>query len=132
MNPIKNYYNKIIKQDFVNKFNASHNKKIPKIKKLTLNFGCKSFTIQKFATTMLALEIIAKKKASITTSKKPNIFLKIQRGQPAGGKVELRKKNAYVFINKLNLIIFNLPKFKNFSGFKLKNQTLLCQLPKTL
>nr|YP_010377409.1 ribosomal protein L5 [Navicula tsukamotoi]QYB23096.1 ribosomal protein L5 [Navicula tsukamotoi] len=128
MNPFKNYYKRIVKQDFINKFKTNRNKKLPKLKKITLNFGCKSFPLPKFATTMLALEIITKKKPSITKSKKPNILLKIQKGQPVGGKVELKKNSAYTFINNLNLTI--LAQFKNFSGVKMKNHTLFCQLPK--
>nr|UXN44152.1 ribosomal protein L5 [Navicula sp.] len=128
MNPFKNYYKKIIRQDFVNKFKTDCNKKLPNIEKVTLNFGCKGFTLPKFATTMLALEIIAKKKASITTSKKPNILLKIQKGQPAGSKVELKKNNAHLFINNFNLSV--LTQSKNFSGFRVKNQTIFYQLPK--
>ena len=130
MNLLKNYYTKIIKQDFINKFKTPNNTKIPKLKKITLNFGCKNFSIQKFATTMLALEIITTKKALTTTSKKQNILLKIQKGQPAGGKVELENNEIHFFINKLNLEI--LPKFRNFSGFNIKDRkhNFHCQLPK--
>ena len=128
MNPFKNYYKKIIRQDFVNKFKTNHNEKLPNLERITLNFGCKGFTLPKFATTTLALEIIAKKKASITTSRKPNVLLKIQKGQPAGNKIELKKNRAYVFINNFNLSV--LTQFKNFSGFKVKNQAISYQLPK--
>ena len=128
MNPFKNYYKRIIKQDFINKFETSNNKKLPKLKKITLNVGCKNFPLSKFATTLLALEIITKKKASITISKKPNVLLKIQKGQPAGGKIELKKNSAYIFVNNFNLTIS--AQLKNFSGFKIKNQALFCQLPK--
>ena len=128
MNPFKNYYKKIVRQDFINKFKTNRDEKLPDVKKITLNFGCKGFTLQKFATAMLALEIIANKKASVTPSKKPNILLKIQKGQPAGGKIELKKNNTYIFINDLNLSV--LTQFKNFSGFKIKNQAIFYQFPK--
>ena len=62
MNSFQTYYKRVIKQDLTNKFIFSNNKKIPKFKEITLNFGCKNMTIQKFATTMLALEIISLKK----------------------------------------------------------------------
>ena len=120
MNFLETYYRRIIRQDLVNKFTFNNNKKIPKLKKITLNFGCKNLSIQKFAITMLALEIIALKKGTITTTQKPNVILKIQKGQPAGCKVELKNHQIYHFLTKLNIEI--LPKLKNFQGFKLKKQ----------
>jgi large subunit ribosomal protein L5 len=118
MNFLKYYNEKIIKQDLINKFKFNNLNEIPYLKKITLNFGCKNFTIHKFATTMLALEIIVKKKSTLTISKHANVLLKIQKGQPAGCKVVLKKKMMYDFLTKLILDI--LPKLKNFLGFKIK------------
>lgn len=120
MNFLENYYKRIIRQDLTNKFIFNNNKKIPKIKKITLNFGCKNFSIQKFAVTMLALEIIALKRGTITTTRKPNVILKIQKGQPAGCKVELKNSQIYTFLARLNIEI--LPKLKNFRKFQSSNQ----------
>lgn len=115
----KNFSNKTIKQDLVNKYRYQNIKSLPKLKKITLNFGdCTNFNIQKFATTLLALEILTSKKSSITVSKSPNILLKIQKGQPAGCKVILKKKNIYMFLSKL--IVEILPKLTNFSSFNVK------------
>ena len=129
MNFFKIYYKKIIKHDLANKFIFKNNNKIPKIKKVILNFGCKNFTIQKFAITMLALEIISLKKGTITITKKPNVLLKIQKGQPAGCKVELKSHQIYSFLTKLNLEI--IPKLKNFRGFNIEKQikNLFFQIP---
>lgn len=115
---LKFYNEKIIKQDFINKFIYSNLNDIPKLKKITLHFSCKNLTIQKFATTILALEIIGSKKCTLTTAKKANILLKIQKGQPSGCKVVLEKKTMYNFLTKLFLKI--LPKLKNFLGLKIK------------
>jgi large subunit ribosomal protein L5 len=120
MNFFETYYKRIIKQDLTNKFTFHNNKSITKLKKITLNFGCKNFSIQKFATTMLALEMIALKKSALTTAKNPNVLLKIQKGQPAGCKIELKNKEIYPFLTKLNLEI--LPKLKNFPGFRIERQ----------
>jgi len=92
-----NYYKQIIKQDFINKFCCE---KVPELEKIVLNFGCRSFSVQNFAATALALEIIAGKKGTVTTSKKPNILLKIQKGQPSGYKVVLKKKRNRRFSNQ--------------------------------
>lgn len=120
MNFLKVYNKRILKQDLVNKFSFRNSKNLPTLKKIALNFGCKSFTIQKFAVTMLALELITLKKGTITAAKKPNLLLKIQKGQPAGCKVELKTKEIYTFLTKVSLEI--LPKLRHFSGFKLENQ----------
>ena len=120
MNFFETYYKRIIKQDLINKYVFTNNKNLPKLKKITLNVGCKNFSIQKFATTMLALEMICLKKTTITSSKKPNIILKIQKGQPAGCRVELKNKDIYLFLTKLNLEI--LPRLQNFSGFTIQKQ----------
>jgi large subunit ribosomal protein L5 len=124
-----NYYKQIIKQDLINKFKCKNNKTIPKFVKITLNFGCKNFTIQKFATTMLALELLTFKKSSITHAKTPNVLLKIQKGQPAGCKVILKKKEMFSFIARLNVDL--IPKIKNFLGFKTKQQSsnFIFQIP---
>ena len=120
MNFFKTYYKQIIRQDLINKFIFTNNKKIPKFKKITLNFSCKNLSIQKFAITMLALEIISLKKGTLTVTKKPNVILKIQKGHPAGCKVELKNQEIYSFLTRLNLEI--VPKLKNFHGFKMEKQ----------
>lgn len=120
MNFFKTYQKKILKQDLINKFPFKNSKNLPELKKITLNFGCKSFTVQKFAVTTLALELITFKKGTITTARNPNLLLKIQKGQPAGCKVELRTKEIYIFLTKVSLEI--LPKLKHFSGLKLEKQ----------
>lgn len=116
------YYNhRIIKRDLVNKFKYNKVEEVPGLERIILNFGCRNFNIQKFATTLLALEIITTKKATLTTAGSPNVLLKIQKGHPAGCKVVLEEKEAYSFLTRLLLEI--LPKLKNFSGFKLKKTT---------
>ena len=120
MNFFKIYYKRIIRHDLANKFIFTNNKKIPKFKKIILNFSCKNLSIQKFAITMLALEIISLKKGTLTVTKKPNVILKIQKGHPAGCKVELKNQEIYSFLTRLNLEI--VPKLKNFHGFKMEKQ----------
>lgn len=121
MNFLRAYNKKVIKYDLINKFSYNNIKNVPKLQKITLNFGCKNFNIQKFASTLLALEIISWKKGTLSVSKKPNVLLKIQKGQPAGCKVVLVKKEIDSFLTKLHLEI--LPKLRNFSGFKLQTKT---------
>lgn len=121
MNFLKTLNDKIIKHDLINKYKYKTIQNLPKLKKITLNFNCTNFNIQKFAITLLALELITSKKSSITTSKSSNILLKIQKGQPAGCKVILRKKSIYQFLEKL--IVDIIPRLTNFSGFKIQTDT---------
>ena len=69
---------------------------------------------------MLSLEMISLKKGTITITKKPNVILKIQKGQPAGCKVKLKNQQMYLFLTKLHLEI--IPKLKNFKGFSVEKQ----------
>ena len=121
MNFFKTYNERIVKNDYTNKFKITSIKKLPKIERVILNFGCKNFNIQKFAITLLALEIISTKKSSLTISKNANIFLKIQKGQPSGCKVVIKKNKINTFLEKLILEI--IPSLKNFSGFKIYTST---------
>lgn len=125
MHFFKTFNDKIINHDLINKYQYKNIKKLPKIKRITLKFdGCGNFNIQKFATTILALEIIALKKSSIITSRVPNLSLKIIKGQPAGCRVILQKRNCYKFLSKL--IIEILPKLTDFLSIKDKiNKSVL-------
>lgn len=122
MNFLKNYYKSIIKYDLLNKFNYNNINKIPKVKKITLNFGCKNFEMKKIATALLALELITTTKSTVTNSRKSNIRLKIRKGQPVGCIAVLTKENIYYFLLKLLADIF--PKIKDF---KILNSKKLSQ-----
>ena len=120
MHFLEYYYERVIKQDLINKFNYKTVNELPKLKKIILNFGCKNFSMQKFAKTLLALEFLAVKKGTITLTHNSNILLKIQKGQPAGCKVILTKTEMYKFLSKILIEI--LPKIKDFSDLKTKTQ----------
>lgn len=113
---IQYYYEKIIKYDFINKFNYHNLNTIPRLEKIILNFGCQNFSLQKFAIVLLSLELITTKKGKITLNKNANVLLKIQKGAPSGCQVTLTKSTMYNFLTKLLIEIF--PKIKNFSGLK--------------
>src|SRR6476660_5949384 len=112
MKVIKNYYNQVLKYDFLNKFNYKNINQIPRIEKIILNFNCKNFDIKKIATAILALELITTQKSVITKSKKVSINLKIRKGHPVGCKVILKKDKLESFLLKLLNKIF--PELKNF------------------
>jgi len=117
MHFIEHFNFKTLKYELANKFFYKNTKKIPKIKKITLNFGCKTTEIKHLAASLLALEIITSKKGKLTTAKKSNIILKIRKGNPIGCKITLQKKQIFNFLEKIFIYIF--PNIKNFSGIKL-------------
>ena len=111
---------KTLKYDLTNKFLYKNTKKIPQIKKITLNFGCKTREIRQLSASLLALELITSKKGTLTTTTKPNIILKIRKGNPVGCKITLHKKQIFTFLEKIYIYIFS--NIKNFAGIKLSKK----------
>jgi large subunit ribosomal protein L5 len=116
MNFIEYFSKKTLNYELLNKFNYKNTKKLPQIKRIVLNFGCKTTDIKHLATSLLALELISSQKSKLTTTKYSNAVLKIRKGNPVGCKVELRNQKMYNFIEKLLVEVF--PKLKNFNGIK--------------
>ena len=101
MHILENYYSKIIQYDLINKFTYTRMEDIPKLKKIILNFGCKSDNIKVIAVSLFSLELIAARKGTLTKAKRSNILLKIRKGHPVGCVVVLRKNDMYDFLLKL-------------------------------
>nr|YP_008475366.1 ribosomal protein L5 [Achlya hypogyna]AGS55479.1 ribosomal protein L5 [Achlya hypogyna] len=116
MNHLHNHYNHIITYDLINKFNLNNVFKIPTINKIILNIGLKNSNMEKkkMISIVLLLRLIVNQQVLNTKSKKNNIIFKIKKGDIMGCKVTLRKKNIYIFLEKL--IIFILPNIKDFKG----------------
>lgn len=114
MTLLKNYYEKTIKYDLINKFTYKQLKKVPKLKKINLNFGCNNFDCKSLASTMLAFELITNKQGKLTSLRQPNLLLKIKKGSPVGCSLTLYKTDSYNFCFKLIDEIF--PNLKEFKG----------------
>ncbi len=114
MHYLNYFYTKTLKFDLINKFHYTDLKKLPKLKEIILNFNCKTTELKQLATNLLALELITNQKGIVTMSKRPNLFLKIKKGSPAGCKVTLKKTSILTFYSKSFTEIF--PKIKNFDG----------------
>lgn len=115
MHFLENFYNKTVKYELINKFSYNSSKNLPKLKKIILNFGCKTADIKQLAASLLALELITSQKGIMTATKYSNINFKIRKGNPTGCKVSLSKFQTYAFLSKMLIEIF--PKLKNFYGF---------------
>lgn len=110
------YFNTIVYHDFINKFSYKTLKQIPKLKKITLNFGYRKVNLKYIISGLLALECLTHKRGNLTKSKRLNISLKIKKGNPVGCKIILYKKFMYLFYFKLRISIFEKIK----SAFKTK------------
>ena len=120
MNNLKFYHKNIVQYELINKFNYKNIKNFPTLKKIVLNFKNKNLKIKSFSGTLFTIELIAKKKCTFTTAKKSNLFLKIQKKQPIGGKIVFKKIIMYNFLSLL--IIEVLPKITNYKIIKKKTQ----------
>jgi len=136
MHFLEHYYKTIVKYDLINKFTYETSKEIPQLKKIVLNFNCKTLELKSFAATILSLKLITlKRNANITNSKFPNLLLKIQQGQPVGCKIVLTRSYMYQFvcsilleiISKISIVlILNISKKNiNYCSFKLSNNHLI-------
>lgn len=133
MNNLNKFYLKTIKYDFVNKFLFRNTKSVSRIKKISLNFGCKSNNFSKLSTSLLALELIVNQRGKLTNTSQPNVLLKVRKRDPVGCKVTLRKMQIFSFLNEA--ITNTFPHMKNFEGLKIlvkTNNTLSYDIKETL
>ena len=124
-NNIKNHYQNIISYDLLTKLNYKNIFQIPKITKICLNIGFKNANIEKkkLINILVLLKLITNQKPIVTQSKKNNIFLKIKKNSIIGCKVTLRKKNIYIFLEKL--IIFVIPNLNKKIKINTENTNIL-------
>jgi large subunit ribosomal protein L5 len=99
------FYLKTLKYELCNKFAYKNINEVPKLKKIILNFGCKTADLKHLSASLLALELITSQKGRITTTKSPNLLLKIKKGNPSGCKVTLKK--TQMSNTKFNIIFFS-------------------------
>lgn len=132
------YYSKsVVKYDLINKFRFETSTKLPDIKFINLRFNFKKFEVKSLMSALIALELITNQKATFITSKKFNVSLKLQKGDPIGCKIVLRKLKMrqflYQLLNKMELIkkmeTLNSNKLSLYS-FKIKNVLIFNSLEK--
>ncbi len=128
MHFLKKYNEKLVKYDFINKFNYKLVKNIPELVSVTLSFNLKKFSIKPLISSLASLKIITLNKGTITKSKVSNISLKIRKGQPVGCKLTLNNNLMYRFLFKiLNKHVINLKIKKNMFNkiFSIKIRNIL-------
>lgn len=121
MHYLEKFYNQTLKYELINKFKYSNIKNLPKIKKVILNFSCKTADIRQLASSLLAIELITSQQGKLTKTNYPQILFKIRKGNPTGCKVILRKFNMLNYMSKILIEI--VPRIKNFNGFQLNKNS---------
>jgi large subunit ribosomal protein L5 len=121
---LQTYYKTVTIYDLLTKLNFKNIFEINKITKICLNIGFKDANIdkKKLIYINLLLKLITNQKPILTKSKKNNIFLKIKKNSIIGCKITLRKKNMFIFLEKL--IIFILPNIKKIK-INCKNKNII-------
>lgn len=123
MRNLKKFYNKTIKFDLVNKFYYRNILVVPKITSIKFHINCRPANLNKLASSLLTLIFISKEKGILVTTKKPNLVLKIKKGNPTGCKADLINNELYFFLERL--VIEIAPKLSNDINFTLPRQTKL-------
>jgi len=134
------YVHEIISYDLINTFFYKNVIEIPRLKKITLNFGYNKSNFKHIISSLLALEFLTSNKGNLTVSKHLNVFLKIRKGDPIGCKIILKKNTMYFFYLKLITSIFSKikqsqkfrfrwnPKIIKSVSFQIKNPLLFVEL----
>ena len=117
----KNYINKIVNYDLLNKFEFKSIHKLPVLVEIILKFDFNRYDYDLLIRSLMILELLSEKNSIIIKSKKSNLTLKIKKGLPVGCKVILKKKKALNFImfliNNKKLIENNYKIIKNNKGY---------------
>ena len=120
MHYLKNFYLKTVKYNLINKFRYKKIKKLPKLKKIFLNFSSTTPDIKKLFSGLLALELIGNQKGIIITTKNTIISVKNCKSTLVGCKITLQKYNLFkVFANT---VLKTIPKLKDVNKFNLNKR----------
>lgn len=111
MSALQYYYNTIVKQDLLTKFQYTNLFQIPKIRKISMNFHVTSSSLKQLLPLISGLTLASGKKPYLLTSNRVNLVLKLKKGFPIGCMVTLRGEEKFLFLERLIFLIF--PKLKD-------------------
>lgn len=116
MSKLQQHYDEVLRPQLKSDLGLANVMQIPKITKITVNFGVGEGAADKKIVTKAADELtaLAGQKSVITKARKSIAGFKIRDGMPIGAKVTLRKDRMYDFLEKLLAIV--LPRVRDFRG----------------
>jgi len=128
MHFLKSFYSATVKYQLTNKFAYRKITKLPKLKKIILNFGSKPTDTKKLFSSLLVFELIANQKGFFTTATNINVKLKVHKGNPSGCKLTVQKHNLFkIFADfLLNILIL-----KKQNKFNLNKNSISCVIKNT-
>ena len=109
---LKHYYNRVICQDFLNKFFYKNCMELPFLKKIVLRFIISQSSLKNFLPAITGMLLVSNQKPFLKISKKVKIRLQLKGGVAGSCLVDLRGKEKYFFLEKL--IFFIIPRLKDF------------------
>ena len=103
MHHLKVYYTTTLQYELVQKFKYSDVKKIFTVDKIVLNSGIEKFSVKNFLVFSLFVRILTSQNGRIISSNADitQSGLRIQKGDPVGYKVTLRKREFFTFLYKI-------------------------------
>jgi large subunit ribosomal protein L5 len=121
----QNLYNKLILLN-----NYKNIRQILSLEKIILHFGIKNavYNNKQILSGCLALNILSEQKSILCYSSKSVMFLKVRQGMAVGCRVTLRKNLKFKFLNRLNIQILNLNKFKLLTKTSISLNTITIRI----
>ncbi len=113
------YYTRFLNQDFLTKFLYTNTLEIICLKKIIIRFSLTETSLKNLLPLVTASFLIAEQKPYVWRQKRFYIQLKVKSGVAINCKVDLYKKNKFIFLEKF--ILYVKPRMKNFSYTLKKN-----------
>jgi ribosomal protein L5 len=82
-----------------------YNSTATQVRKIILNFGCKTTGIKGLATSLLAIELITGQKGILTTTKHSNIFLKLGKEILRVVRSRLERRTCFLLAKTLRFYL---------------------------
>ena len=114
-------YTKEIVPALMQQFGYTNTLAVPRLSKIVVNVGCgeAAHDAAVLEETQRDLGLITGQRPAVTRAKKAIANFKIQKGDPVGCKVTLRRHRMYEFLDRL--IIAVLPRRRDFRGLPSKS-----------
>lgn len=128
MHFLKSFYLTNVRYQLANKFPYQKITKLPKLKKIVLNFESKTINSKRLLSALLAFELIANQKGLLTTATNVNVTLQIRKGDPSGCKLTLQKNNLFKMFTHF---LLNILPMKKQNKFNLNKNTISYRVRET-
>ena len=118
---LKEYYERTIRPQLVERFGYKNPMQVPRLEKIVLNMGVGEAVAdrKKLENAMRDMALIAGQKPVPCRARKSVANFKVRKGMAIGCKVTLRRERMYEFLDRL--INIALPRVRDFRGVSTKS-----------